>query len=161
MSVDSRGRIRLTKEIAEAILWLSRENETACVAFIGVHGQLQIAPEALARIVGDKLTAALRETPARVDEANDEWTEFARYAASRWPMTISRDPNRARWELVLPSEVRAIGVVEAETFAVLFVCGNIFEVWKKEEWAAHAKLLRAKFDHLTEVAEDEIANRTS
>jgi UDP-2,3-diacylglucosamine pyrophosphatase LpxH len=58
--------------------------------------------------------------------------------------------------MVLPREARQLGVVPGDRDSVvLFVFGNIFEVWKTDQWVSHLRAVRRDLDAIAEqISED-------
>lgn len=162
LTVERQHRIRLSEDAVTAIPWLNPKQTTNGLGFMGAFGQLQIAPEPMETAFAQQLTAALESAPADASEASAPWMDFARFAATRWPITFVCEQGRKRMTFVLPKEARDLGLVPGSgSSAVVFVSGNVVEVWKGPDWVAHLRQLRRELDAVTDNAADALAQRTA
>ena len=123
-------------------------------------GQLQLATELIESQFSQELAATLTRDGARVGEATTRLAEFTRYAATQWNIVIARETARKRVTLVIPKEPRDLGIAPAAgTSAVLFVTGQLVELWKAQDWVSHIRLIRERMDEFVQGASEEMADR--
>ncbi|HWY50678.1 MAG TPA: hypothetical protein VNW72_04270 [Chthoniobacterales bacterium] len=158
--VEEKHRLRITEDIVATVRWLNISHTSDCLAWIGSLGQLQIGPASFEKDLEDQLNTELRKTPAQAREASSEWVAAARLAASKWNVKITAEPQRKRMSLVLPKEARDLGVVPSVgSHAGIFTAGDIFEIWKSEQWVEHVRLTRQRFRDMTDSLSDDLAGR--
>jgi len=149
--VLERHKIRLTKDVYSRIPFFAKKTpETVkAVAVPGRYGGIQIIFE------DASLTNLLRriETHVQNGQATEQtavknWTLLARYLSNVWTLTFSF--HDGRYTMVLPRVARDLGLVsknEGEDVLV-FVCGQIFEIWRPDAWVALTTNTGLKIDQL-------------
>jgi hypothetical protein len=147
-----RHKIRLPNEISSRIPSLAKANKSVTAAAVpGPFGGIQIIfgepPLAKLRNQIDLLVRHGKATPER---AGENWALLARYVSNVWEMTFSF--YEKRYTVVLPSVARDIGLVpksQSEN-VIIFVCGEIFEIWSPDAWVALSNSTRLKVGLLEE-----------
>jgi len=78
----------------------------------------------------------VRNGGATAERAGENWSLLARYLANVWDMTFSLYENR--YTVVLPSVARDLGLVPKNQGeeVIVFICGEIFEIWRPDAWIA-------------------------
>src|SRR5262249_32787310 len=124
-------------------------NETYCdlirLASLGIQ---IIFDDASLTDLRKQLETLVQNGQATEQAVGENWTLLARYVSNVWPLTFSF--HDGRYTMVLPSVARALGLVsknEGEDVLV-FVCGQIFEIWRLEVWVALTTNTRMKIDQL-------------
>jgi hypothetical protein len=136
VKILERHKIRLPQEVHSRIPLLSKSDKTVtAVAIPGHFGGIQIVfgelPLAEARARIGSLARSGKITAA---DAQKDWTLLSRYFSNAWNLTFSFYDDR--YTVVLPSVARDIGILpknEGES-VVIFLCGEIFELWRTDEW---------------------------
>jgi hypothetical protein len=163
--IEGRHRLRISvKELKPVISWLPtpEANSIACVTNVGTSGQLQIVPKDADSDFVKTLSSDLVTSPPLVTEVNNPWLAFARYTATRWPVSCTLESTGDRVTFQLPKECRDLDLVPGEReSAVIFVTGAILELWKPKKWIEFASQYSANSSILTELAIDSFSGRST
>ena len=154
---DERARLRLPKQLATAVSWLrSSREDIPCLAMVGVSGGMVIWPLALLA-ARTRLTADLSAKQFSRNAAGSKLLDYARYAATSWPLTIS-----SNYAFYLPDEARKLGLVpNSGERAVVFAAGDILEVWTAPDWVAHLRRVGNQIGRLEESILQELRSEGS
>jgi hypothetical protein len=107
---------------------------------------LVIAPGAVLKR-HETILARLSRANFSREERSQEVTEYARFSATRWTVSLLRE--QSRYSLTLPEEPRKLGLAPSRgRRAAIFVAGQILEVWPAEKWLDHVRELAADLDRL-------------
>jgi hypothetical protein len=150
--VDRQQRIRLHSSIGSIVPWLSgTEKHIECFARVGSKGGLVIAPEGVLKNHEKVLTHISKVLSP--EETPHEVTEYLRFSATRWEVTLLRE--QSRYSLTLPEEPRKLDLVPSTgSRAAIFVAGEIMELWRAEKWLDHVRELASDLDRL----QDDVLN---
>jgi hypothetical protein len=155
--VLERHKIRFTKEVYSRIPFLAGKTpETvSSLAIPGPFGGIQIIfAESLSAPSRSKIRALVKSGQAAASAADKPWMLLARYISNEWPLTLSF--HDGRYTLVLPSTARDLGLVptkEGED-ALLFVCGEVLEIWSPQAWLTATGNARLRLTELIEGTPD-------
>jgi hypothetical protein len=160
-TLHKQHRIRLEGAVFEAIRWLQANAPTEGVISIGVAGQLQLSREPLySAALHQKLTAELTASPLAVAESADRVASLVRFMAATWPVTLSVEPLRERVTFVIPKAPRDLGIVPAIGESIIvFVTGDIVEMWKRDHWLAYIAATRQRLADLADNAIPDLSRR--
>lgn len=151
--VLERHKIRLSKDIYCQIPFLAEKTpETIqAVAMAGPFGGIQVIfQDSMFAASRNRIQALIKKGQATADAATENWMLLARYLSNTWPLTLSFHDRR--YTLVLPNTARELGLVpknEGEE-ALVFVCGNVLEIWRPQAWINLIQDTRAKLARLEE-----------
>ena len=142
------NRIRLESEQLEALVpWLDGKSVTR-TAVPGPRGGVIVLPpetvgDAVDRLEPGSLTAGAAAT-RRADHA--------RFLGMRWPVTFSFEQKARRYTVGLPEGARQLGLLPSEDdqLVVLFISGDIFEIWDRDDWLEHVRSLALTVAAVTE-----------
>ncbi len=82
---------------------------------------------------------ALTKTDLGEGDAAGEEAEYARFLAVRWHVEFTLEEGR-RYNLNLPTDAAKLGLLPPATGkVVVFVIGEIVEVWDAAEWLRHQR----------------------
>ena len=88
--------------------------------------------------------------------------EYARYAASTWPVSISWEAKARRYTFTLPEGARMLRLAPSRgERAVVFAVGEILEVWPADEWVAYIRTLARDLDEVRESAIEQLADENA
>jgi len=129
-TVQTGNRLRIDKALEGLVPWLSG-GKVERVALRGPRGGIILtAPE--------RLEAELEELEPRElseEDAANKLGDQARRLSMRWTVTFSYEPAKGRYSITLPQGARLFGFLpEIGEEVVVFVSGEIFEVWNLAEW---------------------------
>jgi hypothetical protein len=155
--VDRQQRIRLHSSIGSIVPWLSgTEKHIECFAHLGSKGGLVIAPEGVLKN-HEKVLARISKVHFSPEETPHEVTEYLRFSATRWEVTLLRE--QSRYSLTLPEEPRKLDLVPSTgSRAAIFVAGEIIELWKAEKWLDHVRELGSDLDRLQDQVLDLVSD---
>lgn len=105
-----------------------------------------IAPEGVLKN-HEKVLAHISKVHFSAEETPHEVTEYLRFSATRWEVTLLRE--QSRYSLTLPEEPRKLDLVPSTGGrAAIFVAGEIMELWRAEKWLDHVRELASDLDRL-------------
>ncbi len=85
-----------------------------------------------------KMASALSAQDFRRSAAGSATLDYARHAAASWQVTMLSE--RSRWSFDLPKEARDLGLVpDSGGKAIVFVVGEILEVWTVPDWLTYIR----------------------
>lgn len=151
LQVLERHKIRLTKDICVKVPFLAKKPQetVTAMAIPGRFGGIQIISDDNSMAdLRRQIRELIQDGEASEDAAGKNWTLLARYVANIWSITFSFYDGR--YTLVLPSAARELGLVpknEGDNVLV-FVCGEIFEIWRPEAWMSLTNNTGFKLDQL-------------
>jgi DNA-binding transcriptional regulator/RsmH inhibitor MraZ len=160
-SVHKQHRIRLEGAVFEAIRWLQADATSDGILSIGATGQLQLSKEPLySAALHRKITSGLEASPLTATESADRLSSLVRFMASNWPVTLSVESARQRVTFVIPKAPRDLGIApQIGESVVVFVSGDIVEIWKRDHWLAYAAATRQRLTELADHAVDDLSRR--
>ena len=162
LKVDERARLRLPRQLATAVSWLASSHEdVSCLAMVGLKGGIVLCPLALlaARL---ELMTGLSSDQFRRTAAGSEILDYARYAATSWPVTISFEAKSSRYAFYLPEGARKLGLVPNNgERAVVFAAGEILEVWTAPDWIAYLRRVGGNIGRLEQAILQELQSGES
>jgi len=133
-----RHKIRLPHQAATRIQSLAKgEKKVTATATPGAIGGIQIifGEPPLANL-RNRIDTLVRRGEATPERAGENWVLLARYVSNIWEMTFSL--YQGIYTAVLPSVAREIGLVPKNQGeeVIIFICGQIFEIWRPDAWIA-------------------------
>lgn len=134
--VDSANRLRLPgEELVRLVPWLTGETVER-VALPGPRGGVLVtAPQAI-----DEALARLGPDELREEDAPTRRVDYARFLGMRWLLTFTFEQRGNRYTVTLPEGARQFGLLPGpEARVVIFVAGEIFEIWDREDWLRHLR----------------------
>ena len=134
--VDPANRLRLPgEELTRLVPWLKGETVER-VALPGPRGGVLVtALEAV-----DDAIAQLGPDDLREEDAGTKRADYARFLGMRWPLTFTFEPRGKRYSVTLPEGARQFDLLPGpEGRVVVFIAGEIFEIWDREEWLRHLR----------------------
>jgi hypothetical protein len=155
-SVHEKHRIRLEGEPLAAIRWLNATSPADGFASIGAWRQVQISAEPLYGTAIEKsLAARLAKSPLSAKKSVGSVIELLRFMAVTWAIKFSAEPSRQRLSFVIPKPLRDLEVLPVVGQpVVIFVSGNIVEIWGRENWLDYIAQVRRRLDQLVDDASD-------
>lgn len=158
MQIQHRIRIP-AGEIAPFVSWLPQDpgGQIWCPAFIGLWGQIRLFPEIPRE--DEELKIRLQEVEIPSEAAAEAGLRYVRHRATYWMVRAAAEAAGtktasvvARYSFQMPEEARSAGYApRSGEGAVIFVLGELFEIWRATEWRKHVR----------ETLEDEAAYRES
>jgi len=137
--VDGRNRIRVPLKVKSSVPWLKKleTGSLECLATPGAKGGVQIEPIAAHDTLISQFTIALKGKAASATDSTKKWVDAARLLATSWMVTLNIEANQIR--MTVPEPIRRAGLLPgAEGRVVVFVMGEIVEVWDEPRWYEHA-----------------------
>jgi hypothetical protein len=137
LEVLERHKLRLPLEVYGRIPFLaSAPQKQTATAVPGQFGGIQvIAGELPLARLRTRLVTLSDNGKATAERAGEAWTLLARYVSNAWDVTFSFYENR--YTAVLPSVARDLGLVPKKgQEALIFIYGDIFEIWRTDAWNA-------------------------
>jgi hypothetical protein len=144
--VEQENRLRLPRLFGRIIPWIGESYRVDCVAFLGRKGGLSVAPMPSLRRhkAAVERLRRIRFTPEGTAE---QLIEYARYAATNWPVTVRQESGR--YTVTLPEEPRNIGLLPSTGgYAAVFAIDDILEIWPAKDWVAHIRDSEASLERL-------------
>jgi hypothetical protein len=135
--VQSGNRLRIDKALDGLVPWLG-DGKVERVALPGPKGGIILtAPETVQAELEELEPRELAE-----EDAANKLGDQARRLSMRWTVTFSYEPAKGgRYSITLPQGARQCGFLpEVGEEVVVFVSGEIFEVWDRNEWRKYHML---------------------
>jgi len=153
--VERQNRVRLSREIRNAVSWLKNEPGTMdCVGTPGSAGGLQLETFEAHDTVRSGFLEALGDRPPTSSESAEQWVETARLLATTWRITITIESSRVSIPLPEPTR-RALQLPGAGGMVVVFGFGEILEIWDAYKWLEHVRAVaKTKVSAISEAIED-------
>jgi hypothetical protein len=159
--VLERHKVRLPNEVSHQIPQLKGANKSvAAWAVPGEFGGIQIVFSELPNSgLRARIEHLIRRGDTKASEAKENWTLIARSLSNAWGMTFSLYGKT--FTAVLPDVARALRLVPEKLgdHVIIFICGDIFEIWHPDQWLAVNKDTKSRMDLIeTDLQEVEAKN---
>jgi hypothetical protein len=147
-TVDKGHRLRLPKDLALMLSWLSVDSERVdCVCTVGAVGGIRIVPATLVEPTRRSLEARISGKVASPRDGGSAWLALARYLATTWVVPVAIEESR--FTLTLPEDVRKLGLAPNQgEVAIAFAVTDILEIWRAESWCEHVRESASSIDDL-------------
>ncbi|MFZ0828442.1 MAG: hypothetical protein WAO02_13565 [Verrucomicrobiia bacterium] len=135
--VDEQRRIEIDPSFIQSSLGvkLSPGESTSLWAFIGSGRQLQLlAPGSELAKIRDQYEAGAIGGQLPWDAGGDRTADIMRKLGSLLRITCSREPSRRKLRLTIPADAVDLELVEIKSPIVVFVSGQVFELWRPDAW---------------------------
>ena len=158
-TVEAAHRVRLPREVAGAVSWLNAGAQPPeCVGVPGRVGGVQVQPLATHEEEVRRFTEALGDTPASSSDAAQDWMDVARLLATVWTINISSESGR--FSLTLPEPARRMELLpRAGGTVVVFVFGDVLEVWDASRWHERVRGTAARKEAAIAAAIEDLQRR--